>query len=287
MNSALWGLMAALSWGSADFIARFTGRALGPLSALLAMLSVGAVVMTGALWWRGLAVVWTLPGALLLIAAGVGTMVATLLLYWGLARGPVTVVAPIVGGYPALNVAFAVLLGVRPDAIEWAAMAAVLLGGLVVARSAGAFEESGAYSREGLRKTLLIALAAAFGFAATVAAAQEAIPYFGELETVALSRWVSVAACLVLFAVRRERPGVPARWWPLLALQGLLDAAAYVTLLLGSVGEGKAIAVVVASGFGAVTVILARIFLREAMTVTQWLGIALIVGGVAVLAGQG
>ena len=40
---------------------------------------------------------------------------------------------------------------------------------------------------------------------------------------------------------------------------------------------------VVASAFGAVTVVLARVFLREAMTWPQWAGIALVVGGVAVL----
>jgi uncharacterized membrane protein len=36
-----------------------------------------------------------------------------------------------------------------------------------------------------------------------------------------------------------------------------------------------------------VTVILARVFLREAMTAPQWLGIALIVGGAASLSWPG
>jgi drug/metabolite transporter (DMT)-like permease len=40
----------------------------------------------------------------------------------------------------------------------------------------------------------------------------------------------------------------------------------------------------VSSGFSAVTVLLARFILREAMTAAQWLGIATIVGGVAMLA---
>ena len=30
MNAALWGIASALTWGGADFIARFTGRKLGP-----------------------------------------------------------------------------------------------------------------------------------------------------------------------------------------------------------------------------------------------------------------
>jgi drug/metabolite transporter (DMT)-like permease len=45
--------------------------------------------------------------------------------------------------------------------------------------------------------------------------------------------------------------------------------------------------VVVASSFGAVTVVLARLILREAMTWLQWAGIVLVVAGVAVLSAQG
>ncbi len=79
---------------------------------------------------------------------------------------------------------------------------------------------------------------------------------------------------------------VPLRWWPLLGLQGLLDGSGYLALLAGSEGPGSAIVVVVASGFSAVTVLLARVFLREPMTWGQWAGIVLVVGGVAVLSGQ-
>ena len=85
---------------------------------------------------------------------------------------------------------------------------------------------------------------------------------------------------------RRRPPVMQRRWWPLLALQGLLDGAGYLALLVGSEGPGSAVAVVVASAFGAVTVVLARLFLREAMTWPQWVGIALVVGGVAVLSAQ-
>ena len=44
MNPALWGMLTALGWGSADFIARFSGRALGPERSLFGMLAVGSAV---------------------------------------------------------------------------------------------------------------------------------------------------------------------------------------------------------------------------------------------------
>jgi drug/metabolite transporter (DMT)-like permease len=146
-----------------------------------------------------------------------------------------------------------------------------------------------------LRFTIGLALGAALSFAATIVVAQQASHLYGELQTVALSRWVSLAACALLLLVRREAPEapggapgaprIPLRWWPWIGLQGLLDGGAYIALLAGSQGPGAEITVVVGSGFGAVTVLLARFVLREAMTWAQWAGIAAIVGGVAVLSG--
>ncbi len=287
MNPALWGLMTALTWGSADFIARFTGRALGHRTALLGMLGVSAVILSLIVWLGGLPLVRDRSGWWLVALTGLGMMVATLLLYRGLARGPVTVVAPIAGSYPALNVALAVALGVRPAALDWAAMLTVMAGVIVVARAARSFEDTDGYTRAQLRTTVGLALGAALAFAATIEIAQQASVIYGEVQTIALARWVSLLACAALFLWRREVPIVPLRWWPWIALQGLLDAAAYVALLAGSQGPGAEIAVVVGSGFGAVTVLLARLILREAMTRAQWGGIAAIVAGVAVLSRAG
>ncbi len=286
MNPALWGLATALSWGSADFIARFTGRALGPQTALLGMLGVSAVILSLILWYSPVPFVRDPSGWWLILLTGLGIMTATLLLYWGLVRGPVTVVAPIAGSYPALNVALAVALGARPSALDWAAMAAVMAGVIVVARAARSFEGPTGYTRAQLRFTIGLALGAALTFSVTIAVAQQASYLYGELQTVALSRWVSLLACVLLFLVRRQAPPrVPLRWWPWIGLQGLLDGGAYVALLAGSQGPGAEIAVVVGSGFGAVTVLLARLVLREAMTWAQWAGIAAILSGVAILSG--
>ncbi len=283
MSSALWGLATAFGWGGSDFIARFSGQAIGHRLTLLGMLTVGSLFLGLYVWWSGLPLVWASDGVWLLLLTGVGMMFATLLLYWGLARGPLTVVSPIVGSYPALNVLLALFLGIRPSTLEWAAMAGVMLGVVVVARAARSFEGEGVYSRGNLRGSILISLGSAFWFAVGIAAAQQAIPIYGELQTVLFGRWISLAALVLLLFWHREVVRVPRRILPLLVLQGLLDSTGYITLLYGSSGEGLVIAVVVSSCFGAVTVLLARVFLREAMTWPQWLGILTIIAGVATL----
>jgi len=283
MTPAIGGLLAAVSWGSADFIGGLASRVIGHRSVLLAMLGVGALVLGAVIWMGGLPLVWDAGGLWLILVSGIGVMVATLWLYQALARGPFTVVAPIVGTYPAFNVAFAVALGARPSLVAWAAMAAVLGGVVLVARSARAVTDPASYPLPHLRRTIALSLGASLGFAVTIAAAQEAALIYGELQTVWLGRCVGVLACAALFLVRHQRPHLPMRWWPYLAAQGLLDAGAYVALLAGSDGPRATVAVVIASAFSAVTVLLARVFLREVMSRTQWLGIAAIIAGVMVL----
>ena len=283
MNPAFWGLMAALAWGGADFIARFTGRAMGHHVALFAMLAVGTVTLSLIVWLTGIPLVWDWSGWWLLAATGIGVMTATLLLYWALARGPVSVAAPIAGSFPALNLVLAVALGARPGWIQWAAMAVVLGGVVVVARSAASFAAGGEFTHAHLRRTVVISLAAALGFAVTVAAAQGAAEIYGALQTVWLGRWISLLSAAVVLAWVRKPPVAPVRWWPLIGLQGVLDGVAYLALLAGSEGVRSAIAVVVASAFSAVTVLLARFIIKEAMTKPQWAGIGLILAGAATL----
>ena len=162
-------------------------------------------------------------------------------------------------------------------------MGATFLGALLVARSAAGFAGAGGYTRDHLRRTIGIACASALAYAVLIVAGQAAVPIYGELQTLWLGRWVGIATVLLVFAGARRVPGLPLRWWPLVSLQGLLDATGYLALFAGSRGEGSEIAAVAASGFGAITTILARVVLREAMGPVQWLGVALVFVGVAVL----
>ncbi|MHB9116641.1 MAG: DMT family transporter [Thermoleophilia bacterium] len=308
----MWGIITALGWGTADFIARFTGRSLGPRKALFGMFLSGAVVLTGVVALSGDLRIAGMGGGgsaaaaggaagsgvagwFYVIAMGTGMTLGTLLLYWGLTRGPVTVVAPIVASYPAFNLLLAVAVGTRPSLAQWAATAAVMAGVVLVATSAAPDEAAteehpGAHMRASkthVRASAGIALLASLIFALVLEASQEAQLVFGDLPTVWLARLVGVAIMAVVLLLGRQKPSVPLRAWPLLTAQGLLDGGAYLTVLAGSKGEGAEITIVVSSTFAAVTVALARVVLREPIARGQWAGIALIMGGVAVLSGLG
>jgi drug/metabolite transporter (DMT)-like permease len=287
MTPALWGALCALSLGCADFAARFSSQALGYAHALFGMLAIGAVILTSYVWFADLPLTWEVSSVWLLLLNGVATTVMTMLLYNGLARGPVSIVAPIVASHPALVVATAVILGARPTCVQWTAMAITMLGVLVVARCADRFAEAGSHTLQHLRQTVVIAVAASIAYAVLVLAGQAAVPIYGELQTLWLGRLVSLITIFAIMGVRAERPCLPVRWWPFLVMQGVLDAAGYLFLFAGSHGAGSEIAAVTASTFGAVTTLLAWIILREQIGRVQWGGIALVFVGVAILSSYG
>jgi len=287
MTAGLYGLLAAFGWGGADFIARFTGRAIGHQQALLGMLSVGAIAISLIIFLFDIPFVFVISGWWLLLLTGIGPMVATLLLYLGLARGPVTIVAPIVGSFPIFNVILAVILGSRPDKLQWLAISAVFIGVWLVAFASSHFESHPDYNRQHLRRTIIIALASSLAFGITIAAAQAASLIYGELQTVCIARWISLLSIALVFVWKKQVPVISLSYWPLIGLQGFMDTGAYVALAWSTQAENAEIAVVTASGFSIITVLLARYFLKEKMSWTQWGGVLFIVAGIVVLSSFG
>jgi drug/metabolite transporter (DMT)-like permease len=280
MVAILFGLVTALCWGCADFMARFTGRAMGPDLALSGMLLASALLLSLLVAATSAPLIESFAGWYLILATGIGVMAATLLLYAGLARGPIGLVAPIVGAYPAFNLLIGLAAGIVPSGSQWIAILTVMAGVAVVARFAPEPEEGVVGN---LRVTLVIALLSAMAFAVTISAGQAAARLHGELAVTAAARWISVVAALSWLLVRRRPILVAAGWrWPI-AAQGTLDALAYIALFAAAHGPGSLIAAVVASSFAAVTVLLARFVLGEPMSLAQWAGIAMIVMGVGAL----
>ncbi|MCR6632785.1 MAG: DMT family transporter [Magnetospirillum sp.] len=284
MNGGLWGLMAALAFGGADFCGRLSGRALGPRHAMLGLMVVGAVLLS----LHGLATgglpALTARQAALAVAAGITATLAPLLFYKSMTYGPLSLVGPICGAYPAFVVPVTVIMGARPSALEWAAMGVTMLGALVVAKSAGDDPDGRvAADRTNRRRAAVTAVAAGAMFAAALLVGREAVLEIGAAASLWLGRCIGVALLVVLILAARERPQVPRRWWRLLTLQGILDSAGYLAFYLGSRGEDAAAAAVASSGFMVVAVLLGRVILKEQVTPRCWLGVALVFGGVAVL----
>jgi drug/metabolite transporter (DMT)-like permease len=136
MLSALFGLASAVGLGMADFMARFSARALGAPLAYGVVLLVGAAGATAWLLISDTGLVWSPLGSAIAMAHGFSVSAMCILLYMGIARGPIAIVVPIVAAHPALVLAINVLFGARPSAVQWAATVIIIAAGLFIARSA-------------------------------------------------------------------------------------------------------------------------------------------------------
>ena len=283
MTPSLWGLATGLSWGVSDFMARYSGRALGAGPAALAILGSSAVVLTLWMWSQGFPVPADPSKLALALVAGALIAAAVPLFYFALGSGPVSVVGPIVGANPAIIVLIAVMAGARPSTMQYAGMGVTLVGATLVARAGDAFAHRGDFEPAALKRALLSALAACLVYAFAVSAAQHSVPLIGEVETLWILRVTAAVVLATGYLIVKGRPRMPARWLPFLAAQATIETAGYLFLFLGSAGPGAEIAAVTSSTFIVITAILARLVLGERIGLAQWGGIALVFGGVATL----
>jgi drug/metabolite transporter (DMT)-like permease len=286
MTPVVWGGLSSLSYGTADFIAAKTGRALGPGHVLFVVLPVGIVGIAIAWLATGQAPVWQTGLLWLVLLHGIGLAGKLQTLYVALARGPVSMVAPIVAAHPVFVLLVFVGLGVVPSPLQWVGCAITVVGAVMVAISRDQAETTAA-AHHGLRVTIAISVVCALFYTLEVVTGQLAVATYGELPTAFAGRtlaWIFLGA--LLFATE-GRPQAPRRWWPLLLAQGLLDAAGTVFLFGGSHGADAPITAVIAGTFGAVTAVLAWLFLKERIGPIQWTGIALIFVGVTMLSWPG
>jgi drug/metabolite transporter (DMT)-like permease len=285
MNAALLGLVGALSWGVHDFLARFPSRKLGPTNTTFFVTAAGFVALSLWILFDGTPDRLAWSSSWLAAVAGVFSALATLALFTALTLGPVSIVAPIAGAFPAPALLFAVVGGLRPTLVEWLAMAVVLAGVALVSQSGERHQAAGAIEPGKLKSVVGFSLLAGLSFAVSLTAGQAAAPLLGSIETAWLARvfaLVTVALVYLKPSVKWQQPG---RWLPFLAFMGCLDVLALTTIMAAGHMPNPAVATVVASSFSAVSVVLARIVLKEMIVPIQLIGMALIFGGVAVLAG--
>ena len=289
-GSVLWGAGAAISWGFADFIARFTGRSVGVAATFHAVSVIGLGALLLFMWLRGETMLWHNPDAAgllglgLLVLSGVSAAIATIFLYEALTKGPVSLSSPVVSSYPALAMPISIAFGANPNWWHWLAMI-LTLGGIwlvaLVVSSESKWREH--YDGSVIRRSILLSIGGALGFAITLIAADRAIEIYGPWQTMVVTRIVGAIIFISWFMLRRELPRLYPRLWPILIALSLLDTMGYLGVYIGLGHANGEFAIIASSAYSVVAVILARIFLREPVNMVQWGGVALVVGGIALL----
>ena len=283
------GVGAAASWGVGDFTARFIGRAVGVPAGLFGIMLVGSLAVGLYIVASGEPLVLEPSGLWLLALNGVATMLATFMLFDALTRGPVSLGSPMVSSYPAFAVPITVVFGARPEPIHWVAMAATLGGIWLVALAVSRIDggDKPEYAPAVLRRAVLMAIGSAFFFAVALLAADEAIGRYGVPLTLLSGRIVGAVVLGAGFLIVRKAPNMPVRAWPLILLLAVADTLGYIFVYAGLSLENGEFAIVTSSAYSVVTILLARIILKERVVPLQWLGVAIVIAGIGTLSATG
>lgn len=276
------GVLASIAYGCADFLGGLYARRAQVLTVVLISQLMGTILLLIALPFVGRedpsveSLGW---GA----AAGVTGATGVTMLYRGLGRGRMSVVAPITGTIAAaLPVVFGIVSGERPSALALAgvglALAAVALvsrGDPVVDESAnapappgsGVPEAVGAGTSFGLFFVLLDRASTNSGLWPLVGARASSLLLIG-------------VATLVAGAALRPPRGTLAG----ISAAGVFDVAANLFYLFAARRGLLALVAVLTSMYPGTTVVLARVVLQERLARLQLVGLAFAAGGITAMA---
>jgi drug/metabolite transporter (DMT)-like permease len=276
--TVLFALASALAYGCSDFIGGLTAKRLDVWTTAAFAQVVSLLVVVGpALLGDGSATQGDLAwGAL----AGVGSSSGTMFLYRGLARGRMSVVAPVSAvGSAVVPVAVGVLTGERPEPLVWVGVLCALPAIWLVSQAVTNVEASFVSTRSSVVDGLL----AGAGFGLLFVALGQ-VPERAGLQSVAMMQLVSAAilvaaAYVVGTGLRFRRDAVAG---PVSA--GILSAAATVLFQLATQSGLLTIASVLTALYPATTVLLAAAVLKEQIAGRQAVGLALAAAAVALVA---
>jgi len=269
----LYGLVAALGYGTADVMATLAARRVGVMRTLLAvqvvgMFAIGVVILVARMPPTGPAWAWLLATVL-----GGVNFLGMVMLYRAFAAGTLSIVSPIASAFAVVTAILAFIGGERLPGMALLGTGVLVLGVSIVS---GGKSTGGATTR-GIPE----ATAAAVSLGAYYWGLGEVTPSMGALWPVLVSRVVQAALAIGFLRFRPDGEPTGSRApMSLYVTSGLLDTAALVAFNLGVESAFTTTTTAITSLYSVVTVFLAWMIFRDRLSAGQWSGVAAVIGGV-------
>ena len=282
----LLGLAAAVLYGTGDVLGGLATRRVQVLAVLMLAETAGVIVaLPAAAMSPGPA---RLAGLAWGVSAGLVGGFGLIIFYTGLAAGPMSVVAPVSGLVSTVvPVAVALAEGERPGAGVYAG-ALLCLAAIVLASSAGDSNPAHGTSptprpcRPGAGRALAYGIASGASFGLFFLLIRNA-GQSGELWPVAAGRAGELAVIIIAAALLRRSllpRGADRRLLLAAAGAGAIDVVANICYVAATRTGMFGLAVVLASLYPGITVLLARVVLGERLRWAQRAGLALAAIGI-------
>jgi drug/metabolite transporter (DMT)-like permease len=272
------GLGSGLFWGTGDFLGGLSSRRLPALAVTIWSQLAGGLALLGVVAVSGQRP--TVAGMAWGALAGICGGTALLLFYRGMAEGAMSIVAPVSACGAVVPVVVAFARGEWPGLPAFAGILAAVAGVVLVSRPPRG-RRGGALPLRLLAMSLGAALG--FGLFFVFVDVASSVPGGTPLWAAAGVRAGSLTWLTGITVVARRPLVWPGRRVGLVLLAGVLDTTANVLFAYASTLGNLGVVGVLGSLYPVATVLLARFVLAERLSGRQAAGVALALGGVALL----
>ena len=281
----LFGLLTAFSYGYADFVGAIAAKKVRALTVTTVAFSFGLILAILFSLFAGAS--YNESVVLYGILAGICSAAAISFLYAALALGPISIVSPFTAVLSAIvPVVVDIAAGQALGELSLLAIVLILIAVVLVA-----FVPGQDVRLPTLRATIY-SIGAGLGFAGTFVFI-DAAPSDSGLGVLVVMRVIGITILFALLAIllfsgkskvliEKEVFALSTIWLVLLA--GFGDVTGNLFFIIATREGALAIAAVLTSLYPVGTILLAKIFLKERIAISQNIGIVLAVGACALLA---
>jgi drug/metabolite transporter (DMT)-like permease len=277
----LFGIIAMLSWGIADFFAAKAVRKTSVFKVYfwIQAVNLAALMVIFLLFFRFPAL--SFSTVILILITGLIGVVSILAFYKGLQVGTVSIVSPIAASYAVVTVLLSLIfLNETLTSLQAIAVSMVILGAVLTSFK---FHDLIKLRLKKFAKGVKYAVIAMLAWGVLFVLLDILVSQLGWFLPVFLIVIIEVVYLLAYSGTMKKSISFPKNIVLFVILVGILEAIAFLSFGYGITFEHTAILAPIISAFPAVTIILARIFFREILDINQKLGIVSILAGLVLL----
>ncbi len=274
----LFGLAAALLWGSGDFLITKLAVAVGTTRSLIVIQSLSLVC------WLAAAIVTGFPSGSTpelwgtAIICGVFHVAGLAFTYRAFEIGTLSIVSPVASSFAIVTAILALASGERPGGLALAGAGLLIVGVIVISRGS---DPNSTTTLRGVPE----ALGSALAFGIMFWMIERITPKLGMAWPLVMLKTMATISALAALLFRNKSEAVPARpsLKQIVLLGGgvaLSDSLAWAAYVLGTRESFASVVTALASLFSAVTVVMAAFLLKERLSRAQLAGVGVVLLGI-------
>ncbi|NCO24929.1 DMT family transporter [Candidatus Parcubacteria bacterium] len=279
------GLLSMFGWGTSDFFAAKSSRKIGymPTYFWTQLVTLAVALIYFLLKFPAININSASQFLIFLIPAGFLFMVATIAFYRGFVRGQVSLVSPIGSSWSMIVVILSMIfLNEVLKIHQIIAVILIILGIVLVSIN---LQELFKIKKLSLLTGTKEGIIAMLGWGISLFLIGIASKTIGWFLPVFILKIVGISVLIIYTLFGRQ--SIKTSFQPpilfLILMVGILDIIAFFSYSFGVEREYASIVAPIAASFPLITVILARIFLKEKLVLNQNLGIVSVIGGLILI----